>query len=719
MRSCPAKCVGFLISLPLVLMLAACGGGGSNTAKPPETPAKVTLSGPGSATVVSLVPGQTVQLTPLALNAQGGTLSGETFTYQAKNTTSTDTATPFVSVSNGGLACAGTWDSLSNPVVCSPSTRIDSSLPANLQAPGVGQALVTATALSVVSDPVTFYVHRPVDNISVTCIDSSGNAQVCPTASNLNACLSQTQTQKYKAIAVARNELGQDVDVTDTIGTFTWVAQGAAGKVTDTSSGTTTTITAQNPGLAQIFASSNNVQSTSQPFVTCPVKQIKLHVASGTETSATIDKAAVTSLATDVTDIKGNPVTGLALTFSSTQPLVAGASASITGASAGTTTISASCTPPACNTGLPGTGVYSNAFVVNVNGTTATTTVYVASTQGTSVVPVPSDTNTPGTAISLGTGNNPNSMLFNHRGSALYIGTNNGLIVLSPATNAVTTPNASLPGKVLAVSPDDNTLLISDTVNNKVYAVSPNASTNQIRTLDIAGATAASFSPDSVTAYVVGNGFWSSFSSTTTPLPQNVGGATNDVDFLTTGAFGYIAGSGSGVAVRATCNDSAKPNVVTSGVPTSIHGLPDGNRLLAVVSPNIDVITASTDNIGCPPEIANTASATAINATTFGPPTGFAVPQLILTSDGTRAFVTSNQAGKLLGYDVVNARSAPLQLVGGVTETFTGAATLDGKLLYVGAGGTNTLHKIDLTTNQDVNQIPITFVPDLVAVLPK
>jgi trimeric autotransporter adhesin len=674
--------------------MAACGGGGTKTT-PPATPAKVVLAGPGSATIVSLAPGETAQLTVVAQDSSGNTLANETFTFQVANATAGDTQT-YVTVSNGGLACAGTWDSLSTPIVCTPST-------------GVGQANVTATALSVVSAPVQFFVHRRVDNISVSCVPT--DTQPCPDPAKpetlLTSCLSQTQTRQYTAKAMA-----QGVDITSTLGTFTWVVQGAAAKVTDNTNGV---FTAQTPGLAQIYASSSNVQSTPAPFATCPINKISLHAANGTETSVTLEKSGTKTLAADTTDSKGQPVTGVTLSYGSSQPLIVGGSASLTGASAGTATVTASCTPPACNTGLPGTGVYSNAFVANVNGTTAATTVYVGSTQGTTLVPVPSDTNTPGTAITLG--DKPNSMLFNHRGTILYIGTATGLIQLTASSNAVTAPTSQVPGKVLAISPDDNTVLTSD--GSFVYAFLPNATTNQVTKLTIPGATAANFSPDSLKAYIVGNGNWTSWTPSATPIPAGVGGAANDVDFIATGAFGYIAGSGSGVGVRATCNDATESNVGTSGVPTNIRTLPDGQHLLALVPPNIDVITATSDNVGCPPDVGNAASATSLNPTPFGSPSGFTAPQLIVTTDGTKAFVTSDLAGKLVGFDVVNRKSAPLQLVGGVTQTFTGGATVDGKLLYVGAGGTNTLHKVDLTTGADVAQIPMSFVPDMVAVQPK
>jgi hypothetical protein len=309
-------------------------------------------------------------------------------------------------------------------------------------------------------------------------------------------------------------------------------------------------------------------------------------------------------------------------------------------------------------------------------------------------------------------------MLVSAKGIRLYMGSASGLIIVDTATGTAAAPSSIVPGKVLAGAPDESLVVTSD--NSKVYiydsTVNPSSapSGTNVTTLNIPGVTAAAFTPDNSKLYLVGNGNWTVWAKTITPVPQSVGGPANDAAFLPTGAFGFIAGSGSGVGSRATCDDSTNQAVATSATPTRLAALPDGVHLLAVTSPNMDLITAASNNAGCPPQFQEL---TATHAALAG--TAFTARQIILVPDGSKAYVTSNQGGVLLGYDVTANASAPVQLGGGVTETFTGGTTLDSKQLYVGTGGANAIHRIDLSTGLDVQQIPMSFVPDLVAVKPK
>src|SRR5215472_7045923 len=80
----------------LACLMAGCGGGSSNNA---TKVAQATLS----PTVVSLVAGQVVTLSPAAVNSQNVAVT-TTFTF---NSTNTAVAT----ISPGGLLCGGAWDS--------------------------------------------------------------------------------------------------------------------------------------------------------------------------------------------------------------------------------------------------------------------------------------------------------------------------------------------------------------------------------------------------------------------------------------------------------------------------------------------------------------------------------------------------------------------------------------------------------------------------------
>ncbi|HET8667498.1 MAG TPA: Ig-like domain-containing protein [Terriglobales bacterium] len=677
MRRSPATFAAILTVLTALLMLSACGGGGSSSSK--NNVATVELS-PAAASIN--VGSTSLAFTATAKDSSGNVLGNQTFTFAAKDPTDAS-ATPFVSVANSGLVCAGTWDSLTAPVVCTPIAR-------NLgNGPGVGTALVTATASGVTSAPITVFVHKAVDNVAIS-----------PQSPD---CVSQTKTVQFTAKAFANG-----VDVTPTVGTFVWPAPNASVATID-ANGLATSVA---PGKTAIYASVGSVQSTPAQFISCPVAQINIHVANGTATTATFDKAATQALTADLIDSNNQPLTNVAVDWNTSQPLVSAAAAgSLTGGSAGTTTVTASCSNPTCNIGLPDV-IYSNAFVVNVNGT-STTNVWVASTQGTSVVPIDTTTNVPGTAINLVDSSSnpvkPNSMLVNRQGTRLFLGTDSGMITVDLTTNTAGTPFTSAPGKVLAVSPDGNTIIVSNVGQAQVYVLTSSGTTSTTKTLNIAGAVSADFTPDSKKAYIVGNSNWTVWTSTTTPVPVNVGTA-NDVSFLATGAFGYIAGANP--AARATCDDSTITSGTLSGTPTQVRALPDGTHLVAVASPNVELITADSDNKGCPPVLQSSTASTSLGG-------NFAARQVLVTPDGNKVFITSDQPGVLLGYDVANKVSAPIQLGGGVTATYTGGITLDSKQLYVGTAGANSIHRIDLTTGLDAQQIPVSFVPDLVVVQPK
>ena len=72
----------------------------------------------------------------------------------------------------------------------------------------------------------------------------------------------------------------------------------------------------------------------------------------------------------------------------------------------------------------------------------------------------------------------------------------------------------------------------------------------------------------------------------------------------------------------------------------------------------------------------------------------------------------------VLVYDIPGNTPSVVSLAVGATEPFSGGVTLDGKSLYVGVAGTNTVDRIDVAGLADAKQISVSFVPDLVAVRP-
>ncbi|MGH9576693.1 MAG: hypothetical protein ACRD3R_04570, partial [Terriglobales bacterium] len=138
----------------LVTGLAGCGGGNSSTVAPRVLTDVTVLP-----TSVSLNRGQVLQVIARALDQEEDALLAD-FTFATANNA-------VFTVSNGGLICAGTWDSLTTPVVCTPTNPTpDCSTLSNCMA----NLTVTATAsgATVSSDPVPVFVHNVVDRIEVT-----------------------------------------------------------------------------------------------------------------------------------------------------------------------------------------------------------------------------------------------------------------------------------------------------------------------------------------------------------------------------------------------------------------------------------------------------------------------------------------------------------------------------------------------------------------------
>src|SRR5207245_7315083 len=130
-----------------------------------------------------------------------------------------------------------------------------------------------------------------------------------------------------------------------------------------------------------------------------------------------------------------------------------------------------------------------------------------------------------------------------------------------------------------------------------------------------------------------------------------------------------------------------------------------------------NIATAPSTN--CPVTATNS-----LNTVSFG--NTFTPVQLIVTSDASRAFVTNN-LNKLMVYNSTNSNASTITLSNGATSSTTGGATLDNLQLYVGALGSNDVHRIDIVAGTDEQQIAVGLKdsagaatsPDFVAVRPK
>lgn len=737
--------------ISLTVILPGCGS--SNAGQEFGTPAHVTIN-PSSA--ISLDLGTTQAFTASTTNFSGHVIN-QPVSYHSTNTS-------VVTVANNGQACAGSWDSLAAPQVCTPGS--------------VGVAQVTAAAVGAVSSPVTIYVHQHIDSVTIKEIPPPP-PQPPPTTT----CISKGSTAYYQASAFSRG-----ADITSTVGQFTW--QATSGLVASVSNAVSTLgnrvdgvslnqvqVTAKTPGLTQLFASVASVNSIPLSFYTCPVESIALTIDGVSGNSFTVVGSGTKTVTPIVTDVNKVVITDIPLTWSGTSPNAAKVSGStLTGVGTinlmhpGSTSAVASCTPPTCNIGLtPADPNYPTGVIYAENAITATATTSSATEQGqivwvsttdcsapgnagtnciTGIVPITSPNNVVGNvsilpatpnsfklAVAPGTGGTPVLTGFLGTDSSLQ-GTRGLMVARLNSTTASVTQFPSVIGKVLAVSPDAKKVIVSDTLDtpNQVYVF--DTSTNSAVNLAITGAVAADFSPDSLKAFIVANNgtastlYVYSVIDALQTIPLSSSNPVNDVTFLAQGAFAYIAGgTASGLTVGRTCDNAILNPVTTPATPAIIKTLPNATQILGLQPPLIDVINVlpPLPITGCQPTINNSVQSFNLGQSTFTP------KQLLVAPDGTKAYIVSSNLPSILVFDVTNQISSAIPLNGN-TAPLQAALTLDGNLLYVAADD-GLIHVLSTLSGGDIADIsfpstpttpdylcpntpPVACKPDLIAIQP-
>ena len=645
----------------LCLLIAGCGSSKPTQVVSNEVPASISITPSPNA---SLELGQTLTLSPTAKNSAGTNLT-ENFSYQSTNSS-------VVTVSTTGQACAGTWDSLSNPLVCTPGAT--------------GTAQVTAVANGVSSPPVTVYVHQHITNIVITKVPSQP-----PTLST--TCFSAGAPAGPEHVLYQASAMSGSIDITPSVGPFTWqsVAPGSQTNVVTLTAPATgaplnqETVTATTSGVTFISASTSGVNSQSLPFTTCPVASVSITAVGNPPTSVAVNSGTTTTLNATATDTLGMNLTAVPLTWSSTNPAAVSATGqtstvyasvgSVNASVAGAASVIASCTPPTCNGGIaPSLPIYPNQavrFLVQTPSTPANPTVYATSTACNSttqacmarIVPITRSSSTagfaPGTAVNLPFA--PNSILSDLQGSNVYLGVNsssfgtNGVMVFTGTTVSHFTGAA---GKVLAISPDGNVVILSDTVDspNRVFICQGCSGTSaSSQTFLFNAATAAAFSPDSVTngfkAYTVSGtscpgtaslGCLLVYSQVDAPKLVPLSAPATDVAFIGNGTLGYLAGADPlGAAFLPTCDDpSAAGSITGLGLPSQfIRALPDGQSALALFPPDIQSVTATITGTGCPPPRGSLTIKNVVNPVNNLGTGNFTPTQFLISPDGSAAYV--------------------------------------------------------------------------------
>ncbi|WP_263383286.1 hypothetical protein [Granulicella arctica] len=679
---------------------------------------------------ISLNYGQIGQLTtPQGTDCKGTAVSVSAFTYGSRNVSIVD-----VNPANGAL-CAGTWNRSLNVIpdftVCTPPTNPNASN---------SMTYLTAEANGVTSNPIPVFTHPVVTSIvlgapTADCTtDPTSNC--CPLASantitatpyNGTACLSQGSTGQLVARVFAGAGTASS-NISCQAGHLTFAAQ-TAGIVAIDQNGVAT---AQQPGSTVITASVSNAGSSAGFFSTCPPTSIKLNVPNTTATNITVNQNFAQPLVATVLDQNNTVLTGLALEYVSTTPttIPAAAGGIITPSFPGGASITAICQPPTCNPspfnqiGFLGNGkpATSNPIGITTPGANSTL-LYLASTQSRYLVPVDFTTTTLGAPVQLPYV--PNSMVISVDGTSIYMGSSTELMVVSATTDGVTREDVSVPGTVLAVSPDNATVVIADPIKKLIYL---EAAAGGVITQFGGIGTHAQWTPDSQTVYITAGDqllVYSTFTgwnniTPTSPSPNPTAGNTPlDVAVTVPSVGAYFAG--------------ATTRAVTY-CPSSTLSTTNGQTTVAnVFNPQADQVTTATDRIAATNDgrhIIGAAASTGLLSdlqvtlpaqqcplatqqfSTGGTSTPFTttaltgiVPVTITgvfpTSDSTAAVVTYTGTGGVLpAYAPAVAGTATpgaltnIKLSGTATAPVAGVWSTDNFTFYAGTSGDNLVHLI-------------------------
>lgn len=695
---------------------------------------------------------------PAATDCKGNPVSVGAFTYA-----STDPTLSVVDVQpTTGRVCAGSWNRNSGAGVpdfsfCIPTNK-------------TGTYGIVVSAGGANSNPLPVYVHAVVTNVilgppssaadcngtdpatncspaaystsATSCtINPSNGCCTTPlptsTAYVSNACLSQGVTGQL----AARVYTASGTNISCQVGHLNYTPQ-ASSIVSIDQNGVAT---AQAPGSTIITSNLSNAGSSAGFFSTCPPFSIAL-TAPGFTGDATVNPNNPLPLNAVVKDTNGVILTGLTLEFVSTTPTTIPGSSTITPPFPGAAGITAICQPPSCNPapynqiGLFGNGtpIISNNLKVTSPGKNSTA-LYIGSTQSQYIVPVDFTTNVIGTPVRLPYV--PNSMVISNDGSTIYMGSANELMTFNALSNSLASQDATVMGQVLAVSPDNSTLVLTDPTRQLVYLYSTTSGTTSAIETQYGGiGTRAEFSPDSQTVYITTGTADTSCAATDVTVAaacvkpggqllvhsaltgwSNItldnGAIASDVAITVPSAGAFLAGPTTTARgqcpVTTTTTVNGLPSTTNVFFPQAYSGGPttdrvvatnDGLHILGATAASNSLIDLAIASPGVPTG-ACPQNGLSFNNVTPGAPltlTGVAATAITgvdPTSDSSVAFITYTGTGGVLPYYVPGTGTlSNIQLSGTAIAPVTGVVSADNSTFFAGTSGDNDVHLIDRTT---------------------
>ncbi|HUD54849.1 MAG TPA: hypothetical protein VMR02_06465 [Terracidiphilus sp.] len=540
-------------------------------------------------TGVSMAYGQTRQVSaPTAKTCKGTTASVANYTYGTTNN-------QLVDIAPAGNMCAGRWNrnsggGIADYTICNAPSPLPNSngLP-------FGSAFITAAADSITSNPVQVFVHAPVSAINLSlagqqaCYSQGAIAQLDSEACFANNgiqyefCAPSTVTH-YSCQGGLPPGVTSVPDCTSAIGVAAYSVGTASIASIDPE---TNQITAELPGTTAITASIAGSGSSAGYFSTCSPQSISVTLANGSKTGI-VTQGVQQNLTTTVIDTLGNPITGLSLDYQSTNPLdiTAGAGGAINAAFPGGASVYAICQPATCNPAPineigagNGTGLSISSNPVNITtpGTASSYMWFSAPGQSQYFVPIELLSGAVGSTVRLPYV--PNSMVMDQTGANLYFGSSHELMVYTTSSNALSKQDPNVPGVVLAVAPNNQTLLINDPVRQVFYIY---GTTGTISATFGGMGTSAQWTPDSKTLYIT--------DSAATNNPS--AGITGHTDTL------YVYNANTGwTTYELPCSTSSTTNCIPSG------NLSNGPQHLALTIPGVGVYLSGNPTVAhtwCP-----------------------------------------------------------------------------------------------------------------------
>jgi len=674
----------------------------------------------------------------VATDCKNNPVSVAKFEYHTTDMTIAD-----VNPSTGKL-CAGTWNRNSGAGIADYTTCNATNKS--------GTAYIIAEADGASSNPLPVYVHPTVTNVvlgapSTDCsTDPATNcspaaystsptsctvnpANGCctaplPTSTSYvaNSCLSQGAT----GLLSARVFDGNGTNISCQVGHLSYAAQ-TASVVTIDENGVAT---AQAPGSTIISANLSNAGSSAGFFSTCPPASIDLSVPITGGTQVSVNPNNPQPLNAVVKDTNGTILTGLTLEFVSTTPTTIPGNSTITPLFPGSAAITAICQPPSCNPspfnqiGLFGNGtpIVSNKLIVNSPGKSSTA-LYIASTQSQYIVPVDFTTNVLGTPIRLPYV--PNSMVISNDGSSIYMGSDTELMTFNALTNALSTQDPSVMGKVLAVAPDNSSIVLTDPNRQLIYLYGPTGGVQS----QIGGvATHAEYAPDSQTVYITTTTNQLLVHSTVTGWTKvSLAAPATDVAVTVPSVGAFLAGDTTTArgqcpvtttttsnGIQATSNQFYPDAGVSAPKADRLDATNDGLHILGATAATNTLIDLSLQP-GLPTGHCDPAGSKF--TVTPGAPlalpgvTATAITGIDTTSDSSLAFVTYTGTGGVLPYYTPSTgtiANIPLLTATPATPTtvapiapVAGVISSDNTTFYIGTTGDNAVHLIDRNTLTD------------------